>query len=163
MKTLLLLRHAKSSRDDPSLRDFDRPLNDRGQDDAGLLGQYLRDQQPVVDAVITSPAQRALRTTELFLQAANISLEPALDERIYEAGLRRLLRVVSEIDPSNATVLLVGHNPGMEELVESLTGQSVRLPTAALAAIDLSIDQWHDARPRSGKLRDLITPKELKN
>jgi phosphohistidine phosphatase len=163
MKTLLLLRHAKSSRDDPSLRDFDRPLNDRGQDDARLLGRHLRNQQPAVEAVITSPAKRALRTTELFLKAANISLEPALDDRIYEAGLSQLLRVVSEIDPSSNTVLLVGHNPGFEELVESLTGQYIRLPTAALAAIDLSIDQWRDARPRSGKLRALVTPKELKN
>jgi phosphohistidine phosphatase len=77
--------------------------------------------------------------------------------------LSQLLRVVSEIDPSSNTVLLVGHNPGFEELVESLTGQYIRLPTAALAAIDLSIDQWRDARPRSGKLRALVTPKELKN
>jgi phosphohistidine phosphatase len=163
MKTLLLLRHAKSSRDDRSLRDFDRPLNDRGQDDARLVGRYLRKQKPVVDAVISSPAKRALKTTELFLTAANISLEPALDERIYEAGVQRLLTVVSEIDPSNTTVLIVGHNPGFEELAESLTGQYIRMPTATLAAIDLTLDQWRDVRPRSGKLRALITPRELKN
>lgn len=163
MKTLFLLRHAKSSRDDPSLRDFDRPLNDRGKGDAKLIGHHLRSQKVAVATVISSPAIRARHTTEIFLQAANISLEPAFEDRIYEAGLPQLLRIVSEIDPSHNTVLLIGHNPGFEELVESLTGQYVRLPTAALAAIDLSIDQWRDARPRSGKLRALVTPKQLKN
>jgi phosphohistidine phosphatase len=163
MKTLFLLRHAKSSRDDPTLRDFDRPLNDRGKDDAKFMGRYLRSQKFVLDAVISSPAKRARRTAELFLKAANILLEPDLDERIYEAGLPQLLRIVSEVDSSHDTVLLIGHNPGFEELAESLTGQHVPLPTAALAAIDLSIDQWRDARPRSGRLRALVTPKELKN
>ena len=163
MKTLLLLRHAKSSRDDSSLRDFDRPLNDRGKDDAKLIGRYLRNQKLMVDAVISSPAKRARRTAELVLKAANISLEPAFDERIYEAGLPRLLGIVSELDSSNNVVLLIGHNPGFEELVESLTGQPVALPTATLADIDLGIDQWPDAQPRSGKLRALVTPRELKS
>jgi phosphohistidine phosphatase len=163
MKTLILLRHAKASRDDLSLKDFDRPLNHRGEDDARLMGRYLRNEKLVVDAVVSSPAKRALTTTELFLKAANISLEPALEDRIYEAGLSQLLRIVSEMDSSYNTVLLIGHNPGFEELAESLTGQYIRLPTAALAVIDLSVDRWSDARPRSGKLRALVTPKELKN
>jgi phosphohistidine phosphatase len=163
MKTLILLRHAKASRDDPSLRDFDRPLNHRGEDDAKLMGRYLRNEKLVVDAAVSSPARRALTTTELFLKAADISLEPALEDRIYEAGLPQLLRIVSEMDSSHKTVLLIGHNPGFEELAESLTGQYIRLPTAALAVIDLSVDRWSDARPRSGKLRALVTPKELKN
>jgi len=163
MKTLILLRHAKASRDDPSLKDFDRPLNHRGEDDAKLMGRYLRNEKLVVDAVVSSPARRALTTTELFLKAANISLEPALEDRIYEAGLPQLLRIVSEMDSAHQTVLLIGHNPGFEELAESLTGQYIRLPTAALVVIDLSVDRWSDARPRSGRLRALVTPKELKN
>jgi len=163
MKTLILLRHAKASRDDPSLKDFDRPLNHRGEDDAKLMGRYLRNEKLVVEAAVSSPARRALTTTELFLKAADISLEPALEDRIYEAGLPQLLRIVSEMDSSHQTVLLIGHNPGFEELAESLTGQYIRLPTAALAVIDLSVDRWSDARPRSGRLRALVTPKELKN
>jgi len=163
MKTLLLLRHAKSSREDSSLADFDRPLNDRGKDDAKLMGRYLRSQNPVAEAVISSPARRARQTTELLLKAANVSVVPSFDDRIYEADLQRLLTVVSEIDPSHNLVLLVGHNPGFEELAESLTGQYARLPTAALAKVDLSIDQWRDARPRAGKLGTLITPKELRS
>src|ERR1043165_2034510 len=130
MKTLLLLRHAKSSRDDALLRDFDRPLNDRGQDDAKLIGRYLQEKEFVVDCVISSPAKRARRTAEIFLKAAGVSLDPILDERIYEAGRQQLLTVVSEIDPTHNVVLLIGHNPGFEDLVEWLTGQFPRLPTA---------------------------------
>jgi len=163
MKTLLLLRHAKSSRDDPGLADSDRPLNDRGKDDAKLMGRYLRSRNLVINAVISSPAQRARRTTELFLKAANVSLTPSFDERIYEAGLPRLLTIVAEIDQSHDVVLLVGHNPGFEELLESLTGQYSRLPTAALAKVDLNINQWRDVRPRTGKSDPVVTPKALKN
>jgi phosphohistidine phosphatase len=163
MKTLLLLRHAKSSRDDSGLRDFNRPLNDRGKDDAKLMGRYLQSHQFVVDCVVSSPAKRARRTTEIFLKAADVLLDPIFDDRIYEADRQQLLTVVSEIDSSHNVVLLVGHNPGFEDLVESLTGQFARLPTAALAAVDLTIDHWRDLRPGSGKLRRLVTPKELKN
>jgi phosphohistidine phosphatase len=163
MKTVLLLRHAKSSRDDSTLRDFDRPLNERGKDDAKLMGHHLQHQQIGIDAVISSPARRARQTTKAFLKAADVSVVPSFDERIYEAGLRQLLTVVSEIDPSVIRALLIGHNPGFEELIESLTGRYTRLPTATVAVIDLSVDQWSDVRPQSGKLRLLVTPKELKS
>ena len=163
MKTLLLLRHAKSSRDDPTLNDFDRSLNDRGKDDAKLMGRWLGRQQIVLDAAISSPAKRARQTTEIFLKAADVSLAASFDERIYEAGLQQLITIVSEIDPSRNTVLLIGHNPGFEDLAESLTGQHIRLATATLAGIELSVEEWRDVRPRAGKLRLLVTPKELKN
>jgi phosphohistidine phosphatase len=163
MKTLLLLRHAKSSRNDPTLNDFDRPLNDRGKDDAKLMGLWLGRQQIVLDAVISSPAKRARQTAEIFLNAADVSLAASFDERIYEAGVKQLLTVVSEIDPSRNTVLLIGHNPGFEELAESLTGQPRPFATATIAVIELSVEEWRDVRPRSGKLRLLVTPKELKN
>src|SRR6476661_3271874 len=110
MKTLLLLRHAKSSRDDAALNDFDRPLNDRGKDDAKLVGRWLARQQIVLDGVISSPAKRARRTAEIFLKAADVSLAASFDARIYEAGLEQLLAIVSAIDPSLNTVLLIGHN-----------------------------------------------------
>ncbi|HEX3145573.1 MAG TPA: histidine phosphatase family protein [Pyrinomonadaceae bacterium] len=163
MKTLLLLRHAKSSRDDSTLNDFDRPLNDRGKDDAKLMGRWLGRQQIVLDAVISSPAKRARQTMEIFLKAADVSLAASFDERIYEAGLQQLLTIVSEIDSSRNTVLLIGHNPGFEDLAESLTGQHSRLATAALAGIELTVEEWRDVRLRVGKLRLLVTPKELRN
>jgi len=163
MKTLLLLRHAKSSRDDASLRDFDRPLNERGKDDAKLMGGFVRGENLTADVVVSSPAKRARQTTELLLNAAKLSNEPIFEERIYEAGLQQLLRVLSEIDSAHTVAILIGHNPGFEELVVSLTGQTARMPTAALVCIELSIGDWRDVHPRSGKLRWFVTPKELKN
>ena len=163
MKTLLLLRHAKSSRDDPALRDFERPLNDRGKADAKRMGSFLGRQNIAVDFVVSSPAKRARRTTEIFLSAAKIANKATFDERIYEAAPPQLLRVVSEIEAAHNVALLIGHNPGFEELLEYFTGRFVRVPTAALACIDLNVDDWRNIRPQAGELRWLQTPKELKS
>src|SRR5436190_24158555 len=121
MKTLLLLRHAKSSKDEPALGDFDRPLNDRGKDDAKLMGRFMRERSICPDLLISSPAKRARLTAELVLKAAGLPINVAFDERIYEADVHRLLAVVSQIEPGINVVMLVGHNPGCEDLVEVLT------------------------------------------
>ena len=162
MKTLLLLRHAKSVKNEGTLVDFDRSLNDRGKEDAKLIGSFLGDQKIVPDLVLSSPANRARRTTELVLKAAGWKHPPEFDERIYEASLHRLLNLVSGIDPSNDVVMLVGHNPGFEELLAALTGEVARLPTCAVASIDLQINAWAKAGVRAGKLKWLMTPKSLK-
>src|SRR5215831_243735 len=161
MKTLLLLRHAKSSRDDATLPDFDRPLNGRGKEDAKRMGRALRDQHLAPGVVISSPARRARKTAKKFVKHAALALEPIFDERIYEASLGELLRVTADIKSDQEVALLVGHNPGFEELLACLSGQLLPLPTAALACIDLNIDNWADVGPRSSKLRWLVTPKEL--
>src|SRR5690349_15735418 len=127
MKTLLLLRHAKSSKDDDALRDFDRPLNDRGKDDTKLIGRFIRESSISPDLVISSPAKRAQRTTELVMKAAGLNLTVAFDERIYEADVHRLLAVISQIEPARNVVMLVGHNPGCEDLVEVLAGRMTSL------------------------------------
>ena len=163
MKTLLLLRHAKSSKDDTTLRDFDRPLNDRGKDDAKLIGRFIRESSISPDLVISSPAKRATKTTELVLKSAALKFNVAFDERIYEADLHRLLTVVSQIEPARSVVMLVGHNPGFEDLVEVLAGRTTRLPTASLAQIDLIVEEWNEVRAGAGKLKWLVTPKDLKN
>ncbi|HMH43066.1 MAG TPA: histidine phosphatase family protein [Pyrinomonadaceae bacterium] len=162
MKTLLLLRHAKSSKDDTALRDFDRPLNDRGKDDTKLIGRFMRESDISPDAVISSPAKRARTTTELVLKSAGLNIDVSLDERIYEADVHRLLAVVSQIEPTGNVVMLVGHNPGFEDLVEALTGRTTRMPTASLAQIDLVVEEWNKVRAGSGKLKWLVTPKDLK-
>jgi len=162
MKSLLLLRHAKSSREEPGLRDFDRPLNDRGKDDAKRMGHFMLDQKIRPELVISSPANRARRTTEIVLKAAEVPATPAFDERIYEAEVNELVQVVSEIEPAIVSAMLVGHNPGFEELFHFLTGETRDFPTAALAQIDLSIDRWDKVRIRSGKAKWLATPKQLK-
>jgi phosphohistidine phosphatase len=162
MKTLLLLRHAKSVKNDGTLVDFDRSLNNRGKDDAELIGSFLGDQKIVPDLVLSSPAKRARRTTELVLKAADWNRTPEFDERIYDASLYRLLNVVSEIGSSNNVVMLVGHNPGFEELLAALTGELAGLPTCAVASIDLQVNDWAKAGVRAGKLKWLVTPKTLK-
>jgi phosphohistidine phosphatase len=162
MKTLFLLRHAKSSKDDPALEDFDRPLNKRGEQDSKAIGKYIRKKKLSPDLVISSPANRARQTTELVLKAAGLKIQPRFDERIYEASARLVLKVLSEIEANANAVMLVGHNPGFEELFEVLTGDGSRLPTASLACIELAVDKWKQVRPEIGKLKWLISPKELK-
>ena len=162
MKTLLLLRHAKSSKDDPALRDFDRPLNDRGKDDSKLIGRFMRERSISPDLVISSPALRARRTAERVLQGAGLTPGLAFDERIYEADVHRLVAVVSQIEPAINVVMLVGHNPGCEDLVDVLTGRAIRFPTASLAQIDLAVEEWNKVRAGAGKLKWSVTPKDLK-
>jgi phosphohistidine phosphatase len=161
MKKLLLLRHAKSSWDDARLADFGRPLNGRGRKAAPLIGDFMRARQLWPDLIISSPAARARETVALVLEASGIKTELRYDERIYEATAGRLLEVISEVGDEKQEVMLVGHNPGFENLLERLTGESLRVPTAALARIVLDADRWNEAGARGGRLEWLVKPKEL--
>jgi phosphohistidine phosphatase len=163
MKTLLLLRHAKSSWDNPSLRDFERPLNERGLKAAPLMGRFMSRRGLRPDLVISSPAERARATASLVLEAARLAPPVRFDARVYEAPGRRLLEVVSGAEEPASTLLLVGHNPGMEELIELLTGETRRVPTAALARVALDTDTWADLSEGAGRLEELVKPKELKD
>lgn len=161
MKTLFLLRHAKSSWKDAAQTDFMRPLNERGRQAAPLIGKYMRKQKLQPDLILCSPAERARQTIALVCEAAKFKTELRFDERIYEASVAVLRALVSEIDESAGRVLLVGHNPGFEELLEMLTGEVRRMPTAALAEIALDIEQWTNVREQSGELVQFVRPKEL--
>ena len=162
MKTLLLLRHAKSSKEDPGLRDFDRPLNERGVMDARLVGDFIRQQKIQPDLIISSPAERARQTADLVLKAVGLKVELRFDERIYEASVRRLFEVVSQIEDARNTAMLVGHNPGFEELFESLTGEARHLPTASLACIELGAETWSKVGVEAGNLKWFMAPKEFR-
>jgi phosphohistidine phosphatase len=161
MKTLLLLRHAKSSWGDASLPDFERPLNERGRQAAPLIGKFMREQRLDPQLIVCSPAQRARETVALVCAAAALTAAPRFDKRIYEASLQTLLTVVAELDETAETALMVGHNPGFEELLAALTGAAERMPTAALARITLSVECWTDAHAGTGQLVQLLKPKEL--
>jgi len=162
MKTLLLLRHAKSSWKDASLRDFDRPLNQRGLKTAPMVGRLMRKRKLRPDLVLSSPAERAKETTRLVIESAGLTNETRYDQAIYEASARRLLEIVSEIEDPVNTAMLVGHNPGFEDLLEVLTGETNHMSTAALACILLKIEKWSAVSSGSGKLEWLVKPKELK-
>jgi phosphohistidine phosphatase len=158
MKTLYLLRHAKSSWNDSSLRDFDRPLNDRGREDAEQIGKRLASEELIDPLLICSPALRTRETAEIVLQSSNLSAEERFDERIYEAYLRDLTQVISDLPDDKQVAILIGHNPGFEELLAFLTGEARRMPTCALAKIKFDIESWQNIKPGSGSLESFTTP-----
>src|ERR1700682_1700292 len=112
MKTLLLLRHAKSSWKDDAVKDFDRPLNQRGLKAAPSVGRRMRKRKLEPDLVLSSPAERARQTTELVLESGGLETELRYDERIYEATGARLFEIVAQIEDDANIAMLVGHNPG---------------------------------------------------
>ena len=159
MKTLLVLRHAKSSRNDPALDDHERPLNKRGRRDAPRMGELLREHGLIPDVVISSDAVRARLTAEAVAGAAGYAGAIVLDPRLYLAGPADILSLLQRVRGKAETVMIVGHNPGLEELVEQLTGERQDLPTATLAQIGLPIDQWRDLKLSTrGRLVDLWRP-----
>ena len=161
MKTLYLLRHAKSSWKDQSLPDFERPLNRRGKHAAERIGRYLKHELIVPEIVLSSPAVRARETIERVAKAAKWTPEILFDQRIYEAGGLRLLEVVSQIENERKTALLVGHNPGIEELLMLLTGESKHIPTGTFMQIDLKTSKWANAADKRAKLAWLVKPRKL--
>lgn len=160
MRTLLLLRHAKSSWDDPSIGDFDRPLNERGLRAAPFMGALMRERGIQVDAIVSSPAVRAKMTAELVRDSLDPNLSIRFDEGIYDASTPTLVEIVRGLDDELDSALLIGHNPGLEDTARALTGQIFAMPTAALVVIDLEVDRWGEAAKLSGTIRELIRPKD---
>lgn len=160
MKTLYLLRHAKSSWKDASLADFERPLKGRGRDAAEQMGRFLASKKVNISTLISSPSVRTRETIEILLRHARLEVEPLFDQRIYEASLATLLQITSEIPADNKTAMLVGHNPGMEELLAYLTHETKHMPTCTLARISLNVS-WKEVGRGTGKLEWFVTPKDL--
>jgi len=160
-RTLYLLRHAKSSWKDDSLRDFDRPLKERGRDAAKQIGKRLAAEKPQPELVVCSPAVRTRETADIVLKHAHLKVDLNFDERIYEASLRDLLQVVADIPDGKQVAMMIGHNPGFEELVAFLSGEHRRMPTCGLAKIRLEVASWKDVRAGEGTLEWFIAPKEL--
>lgn len=160
MKTLYILRHAKSSWDNPSLADFERPLNERGFKAAPFMGETMARNNFQPALILSSPAERAKQTAMIIKKAGRLKAEIRYEERIYEASPLRLMGIISEHDNDFESLMLVGHNPGFEGLVKILTGEIQSMPTAALAVVDVKVENWSDISPECGKLRMLIRPKE---
>src|SRR5690606_18552882 len=133
MKTLLILRHAKSSWANSAMADHDRPLNERGKRDAPRMGRLLKEYDLVPETIITSSAERALNTAELAALSSSYENEIAVTRTIYHAEPEDYIAYLQELPDDLVRVIVVGHNPGMEELVQELTGQYVAMPTAGLA------------------------------
>jgi phosphohistidine phosphatase len=161
MRNLYLLRHAKSSWKDESLADFERPLAGRGRKACDTIGKFVLSKQLEFDLVICSTALRARDTIDLVRQRAKLRVEVRYDERIYEAGTERLLEVISQIESDKKSVLLVGHNPGFEDLLQLLTSEEPPFPTAALAKINWKNSKWSEPLEGKATLEWIVTPKEL--
>lgn len=160
MKRIYFLRHAKSSWDNASLADFDRPLNDRGRQAAPFMGELMASRGMRPSLIVSSPAKRAAQTAEMAREASGFDVPISYDDRIYEASPSTLLKVISQLPADVDSVLVVGHNPGMEGIVRYLTGESERMPTAALAAIKLAAESWAAVGENVGTLEFVIRPKE---
>lgn len=162
-RTVLVMRHGKSRWDEPEVADHDRKLTGRGKRDARRMGEELRSRDLIPDAIISSTARRARGTARRVARAAGFDGTVRLHAGFYFEGLEPFLETLSALDASVQRVLLIGHNPIMEELVFHLTGDAVALTTAALVRIDLAIDDWGEVdESTAGELRFLVTPRELR-
>lgn len=160
MKTLLLLRHAKSSWKKP-VPDHQRPLNKRGKRAAVLVGEEIRQRGLLPDLVLCSTAKRARKTAKRALEAARYQGEVHELDQLYRGGLEGYFNALVEVPDFFDRVMLIGHNPDLEDLLVQLTGQWERLPTAALARVDLEIESWSELSVDSGRLTLLLRPREL--
>ena len=144
MKRLLILRHAKSSWADSSIDDWQRPLNDRGERDAPRAGEWLRARDLLPDLIISSDAIRARATAEAAAEAAGLSKAIVLEPSLYHAAPEDVIEVLNAVNDEMRSVLIVGHNPGLEELVGKLAGEAHGMPTAGLFVFDVPITRWRD-------------------
>jgi phosphohistidine phosphatase len=171
MKTVLLLRHAKSDWSNPALDDFERPLAKRGLRDAPLIGQVIAKTKSVPELIISSPAERARQTAELVAETCSYDNSFEWDASFYGGGSEDLISALSRLPNTVNHVMLVGHNPTMEETAADLLnpsgtgwndGPAIRIPTAGLICVELHITDWAVLRPGDAMLRWFVTPKVLK-
>jgi len=171
MKTIGLFRHGKSDWGDARARDFDRPLNKRGRAGAAIMGAHILDEATRWDRVIASPAVRVAQTIEYAAQAAHSRIPINWDRRIYLASSATLLDLVREQDDKLKAVLLIGHNPGFEDLIFDLVpddGSSPlrdlveeKFPTATFAILQADADRWSDLAEGCARLVHLMRPRDL--
>jgi phosphohistidine phosphatase len=170
-KTLYLLRHAKSGWDDPVPRDFDRPLNKRGEKASHAMGQWMASNGLNFEHVIASPAVRVIETLDGIWAGYGRKIEPTWERRIYLASSATVLDVLREVDDAHDVVLIVGHCPAVEDVVFDLVagdGSSplrdeveVKYPTAALAQLEIPIDHWADIGQPVAHLKRFVRPRDL--
>ncbi len=165
---LLVLRHGKSDWDTNATSDFERPLAKRGERDAPRMGQWLKKQKLLPDLIVSSPALRARQTSEKVCEAMGVKDKHITwDDRIYAATEGELMRFLAECPKKTKTVMLVGHNPGLEDLVAYLAGKGLEipadgklLPTAAVAHLKMP-DDWCDLKEGDGQFVSITRPREI--
>jgi phosphohistidine phosphatase len=170
MRTLLLMRHAKSSWDEPELADLDRPLAARGREAAPRVARWLADHRLIPDLVLGSPARRVRETWELMAPALGGEIACKTLRSLYEAAPSRLLEALRRVDGDVRTLMLIGHNPALGALAQDLAGDGPRkaierlrtkFPTAAVAVLAFEIERWAELAAGGGRLKELVRPKDL--
>lgn len=161
-KTLYLVRHAKSSWDNPDLDDFDRPLNDRGLRDAPRMGERLTQRDINPDIIISSEAVRALETAKALAQRLQYAERKIVtDSKLYHADEETLLHYVQRIPDEHRIAILVGHNPGLTEFAALLVDDFENdIPTCGIVAITFQVDSWKKVLPQTGRLKFFDYPKK---
>jgi phosphohistidine phosphatase len=171
MKILGLFRHAKSDWNDARLRDFDRPLNKRGRRGAAVVGRHIAEHGIAWERIIASPAVRVAQTIEIAAEASGGAPPINWDRRIYLASSATLLDILRDQEGDPASVIMVGHNPGLEDLIFELVpddGSSPlrdiveeKFPTATYAVLELEIDSWSQIEAGRGRLVHLVRPRDI--
>jgi phosphohistidine phosphatase len=171
MKSLILLRHGKSGWDSPVARDFDRPINERGEKGSRMMGHHLRGAGWAFDHVVSSPAVRCTETLDALWDGYGRILHPNWDRRIYLASGATLLDVVADLPDTADTALMCGHNPGLEDLILMLVPDSAgdarrdaveeKFPTAAAAELQIDVARWSDVTANTARFVRLVRPRDL--
>lgn len=168
MKTLLLFRHAKSDWSDPQLADIDRPLNKRGRQAAAVMARHLRTCGLTPQLILCSSAVRAEQTLAALYAEMGNTLEVRIERALYMASPNTMLALVRDVPDSVGSLMIIGHNPGLQNFALDLIGGGAeeqwgelahKFPTAALAVIDFDLDHWTDVKARRGKLIAFRRPK----
>lgn len=162
-KTLILVRHAKSSWDEPGICDRDRPLNDRGKKDVPRIGKFLSDKGVRPGLIVSSPARRAKKTAEGIAKELGFKKsEVRIDDRVYTFDEDALLRVIWGFDDGLDEIMVVGHNPAVTALLNRLTRAGIdNVPTCGAAVIEISSESWAGADDGAGRLVSFDYPKNL--
>jgi phosphohistidine phosphatase len=169
MKLLTLFRHGKSDWETGVQDDFDRPLKERGRKDTPMMGRFMAEIGATPDLLVSSPAARARQTAELLAPAMDYRGEMRWEESIYAASAGELMSLLRNLPDEAGHVMLVGHNPGFEDVAARLIGADaygmaagLRLPTAGVAHLTLAVDNWNAVQANSGQLIWLVNPRMLK-
>lgn len=165
MKTLYLVRHAKSSWDNPALTDFERPLNDKGRKAAPLIAKYLLEKGFIPQHYVSSPANRAITTARLFADKMDFPRKSIqIDARIYNSNNHELLRVIQSLNDSFDTIALFGHDTSITVTTEELSNQRfLHFPTCGVAGIKLNVNSWAEVKEGVGELLFFYFPKGVKD
>jgi phosphohistidine phosphatase len=171
MKTLYLLRHAKSDWANPNLADLDRPLNERGIKASQRLGELFEAQSINPNLILCSPARRTRQTLSLIAEVTGKDYNCRFEADLYETGASHILKLIRHLPDSANSAMIIGHNPGLEMLAhelirpsnpEALTRLHEKFPAGGLATLAFHTQHWKDIGPEGGDLVDFVTPRELK-